>query len=339
MIKFATMRSLKDEKKVKMYQDGGFFSGLGESLGDIGISDVFNVGMSVASGIRARNQAKDQQQYYQDLASKEQDRFQQAEGLYNRTLQDLMNTEKYGKEEFQMGPEAAEARDAANRAAEMMVDSAREKGEQNTASILNVLDGGDPAQAALAISQLDDISGGVTEAEQKAAAISNQANQAYGAEAARIRENNVGVRNDNRARLAALAGLELQRGASGMDDTRQIQAEMTAAGIDPMGEGIATGMSTYNLLAEQGAKVPEDDEFVGREGGVSASTTDGREFSHDENPIHMIDKEGQKVGELTGGEYILNPQHSGDIKKLVKKGDAQGLLNYLDNLLSKPRFQ
>jgi len=328
------MRSLKDEKKVKMYQDSGFFSG----LGDIGFGDVLNVGMSVASGIRARNQAQDQKQYYQDLASREQDRFQQAEGLYNKTLQDLMNTEKYGKEEFQMGPEAAEARDAANRAAEMMVDSAREKGEQNTASILNVLDSGDPAQAALAISQLDDISGGVTEAEQKAAAISNQANQAYGAEAARIRENNVGVRNDNRARLAALAGLELQRGAGGMDDTRQIQAEMTASGIDPMGEGVAAGISSYGMF-ERGGEVPEEDEFVGREGGVSASTTDGREFSHDENPIHMIDKEGQKVGELTGGEYILNPQHSGDIKKLVKKGDAQGLLNYLDNLLSKPRFQ
>jgi len=336
LIKFATMRSLKDQKKVRMYQDGGF---LGNVLGDVSGGDLLNVGMSIYSGIRAGKQAKEQKDYYQGLAASEADKYKQAEGLYNRTLQDLMNTEKYGKEEFEMGPEAAEARDAVNRAAEMMVDNAREKGEQDTASILNVLDGGDPAQAALAISQLDDISGGVSEAEQKAAMMSNQANQAYGAEASRIRENNVGVRNDNRARLAALAGLEMQRGAAGMDDTRQIQAEMTAAGIDPAMEGLATGMSTYQSFAEDGLKVPDDFQFVGREGGMSSSTTDGRKFSHDENPIHMIDKDGEKVGEMTGGEYILNPKHSGDIKKLVEKGDAYGLLDYLDNLLSQPRFQ
>jgi hypothetical protein len=32
-------------------------------------------------------------------------------------------------------------------------------------------------------------------------------------------------------------------------------------------------------------------------------------FSHKKNPIHMIDENGDKVGEVTGGEVILNPEH------------------------------
>ncbi len=32
-------------------------------------------------------------------------------------------------------------------------------------------------------------------------------------------------------------------------------------------------------------------------------------FSHKKNPIHMIDEDGEKVGEVTGGEVILNPEH------------------------------
>lgn len=32
-------------------------------------------------------------------------------------------------------------------------------------------------------------------------------------------------------------------------------------------------------------------------------------FSHKKNPIHMIDGDGEKVGEVTGGEVILNPEH------------------------------
>ena len=40
------------------------------------------------------------------------------------------------------------------------------------------------------------------------------------------------------------------------------------------------------------------------------------EFSHEENPIHMIDDSGNKVGEATGGEYILNPTQAEEIDKV-----------------------
>ena len=312
-----------------MYQEGGSF-------------DTGAGAMGLAAGAMDFFDKKRQQRYYEGLASEAEGKYADAKSLYMNTLRDLQS-EKYDREEMAVSQAAADARDDAIAASKQFVDDAREKGEQDTASVLSILDGGDPAQAALAISQLDDISGSISEEKQKALSMANQANAMYGAEAARIDQYNVGVRDANRARLAALANLELQRGASEMAQYEQqgLQAEMTAAGMTPLSDAFGTGVSTYQAYreAEDGMKVNSIEDFVGEEGGVSSSTTNGEEFSHKRNPIHMIDKDGEKVGEMTGGEYILNPEHSGDIKKLVDKGDAYGLLDYLDNLLSQPRFQ
>lgn len=310
-----------------MYQEGGSF-------------DTGAGAMGLAAGAMDFFDKKRQQRYYEGLAAEAEGKYADAKSLYMNTLKDLQS-EKYDREEMAVSQAAADARDDAIAASKQFVDDAREKGEQDTASVLSILDGGDPAQAALAISQLDDISGSISEEKQKALSMANQANAMYGAEAARIDQYNVGVRDANRARLAALANLELQRGASEMAQYEQqgLQAEMTAAGMTPLSDAFGTGVSTYQAYAEDGMKVNSIEDFVGEEGGVSSSTTNGEEFSHKRNPIHMIDKDGEKVGEMTGGEYILNPEHSGDIKKLVDKGDAYGLLDYLDNLLSQPRFQ
>ncbi len=310
-----------------MYQEGGSFDAGAGALG-------------LAAGTMDFIDKKRQQNYYEGLAAQAEGKYADAKSLYMNTLKDL-KSDKYDREEMTVNQAAADARDDAIAASKQFVDDAREKGEQDAASVLSILDGGDPAQAALAISQLDDISGSVSEEKQKALSMANQANAVYGAEAAKIDQYNVGVRDANRSRLAALANLELQRGASDMATQEQqgLQAEMTAAGMTPLSDAFGTGVSTYQAYAEDGMKFNSIEDFVGEEGGVSSSTTSGEEFSHKRNPIHMIDKDGEKVGEMTGGEYILNPKHSGDIKKLVDKRDAYGLLDYLDNLLSQPRFQ
>lgn len=314
------MRFLKSDKKYKMFQDSGSFNTEGLAM----------AGLAAGAGfLESRRQKK----MYEGIAADEADRYKQHEGLYKKTLKDLMDTGKYGREEMSVSQGAAEARDAAIESSKALVDQARNKGEQDTASILNILDGGDPATAALAVSQMDDISGGITEANQKALNMANQAEAMYGAEKAKIDQYNVGVRDDNRSRLAALANLELQRGAGGMDPDRELQARMSAEGTSPLSDALASGISAYSQYAEQGMR------FVGDEGGITESTTNGDEFSHDRNPVHLIDKDGQKVGEVTGGEYILNPKHSGIIKKLVDAGDAYGLLDFLDELLSQPRFK
>jgi hypothetical protein len=75
--------------------------------------------------------------------------------------------------------------------------------------------------------------------------------------------------------------------------------------------------------------------YIGEEGGV----TEG-EFDHDTNKKAIIDEEnGQKEGELTGGEMVLNPEQTDGITSLVEKGDADGLLMFLRDLLSQPQFQ
>lgn len=53
------------------------------------------------------------------------------------------------------------------------------------------------------------------------------------------------------------------------------------------------------------------------------------EFSHDTNPIHMV-QDGEVVGEMTGGEYILNPDQAKAISKESK---------FFRNLLKKKRFK
>jgi hypothetical protein len=63
-----------------------------------------------------------------------------------------------------------------------------------------------------------------------------------------------------------------------------------------------------------------------RYGGVMQ--TQG-EFSHDTNPIHMI-QDGEVVGEMTGGEYVLNPKQAKAISKESK---------FFRNLLKTKRFK
>ena len=72
---------------------------------------------------------------------------------------------------------------------------------------------------------------------------------------------------------------------------------------------------------EEGGQMPEQEggdllsKILGRAEGRNMDKTPG-EFSHEKNPIHMIDDSGNKVGEATGGEYILNPTQAEEIDKV-----------------------
>ena len=81
----------------------------------------------------------------------------------------------------------------------------------------------------------------------------------------------------------------------------QYARQQIAQGIVGTAAGIARTAVTFG--AEQGAKV-----------------TPG-EFSHDTNPIDIV-QEGAKIGEMTGGEYIFNPQQAGKMAREAKKGNS-----------------
>lgn len=70
-------------------------------------------------------------------------------------------------------------------------------------------------------------------------------------------------------------------------------------------------------------------ELITGEDGMKTPMVTPGEFSHDTNPIDMVANDGTKVGEVTGGELIFNPEQSGDfdvafniIKQLASQPNA-----------------
>ena len=75
-----------------------------------------------------------------------------------------------------------------------------------------------------------------------------------------------------------------------------------------------------------------------REGG-QVYETEG-EFDHSTNKKALVDEEtGVKEAELTGGELVFNPDHTKKIEQFIAEGRAKALFNFLQDLLSQPRFQ
>jgi hypothetical protein len=72
------------------------------------------------------------------------------------------------------------------------------------------------------------------------------------------------------------------------------------------------------------------------EEGGEVEETPG-EFDHDTNPIDIV-QEGAKIGEMTGGEYIFNPEQAEELRDLAEDGDSE-LHRFIRNLLSKKQFK
>lgn len=72
------------------------------------------------------------------------------------------------------------------------------------------------------------------------------------------------------------------------------------------------------------------------ETGGKATKTPGA-FSHKTNPIDVI-KDGKKIAEMTGGEYIFNPKQSEKLRNLSGNGNS-ALHKFVRDLLSKRQFK
>jgi len=111
-----------------------------------------------------------------------------------------------------------------------------------------------------------------------------------------------------------------------VDFTKQTKADKSAGfSITPETPNVVI---TEEDLDELGAITPME------EGGVQK--TPG-EFSHDDNPIDIV-QEGAKIGEMTGGEYIFNPEQAEEMRKLSEEGDTE-LHEFVRNLLNKEQFK
>lgn len=107
-----------------------------------------------------------------------------------------------------------------------------------------------------------------------------------------------------------------------------------AAGMGLFGDGMpdmtAGQQALYDNLADRGYSRREIKDRLGfnNENGGKVKKTPG-EFSHATNPINVM-QDGAKIGELTGGEYVLNPKQAAAIarqsdiaRKLFRKFDRE----------------
>ena len=96
---------------------------------------------------------------------------------------------------------------------------------------------------------------------------------------------------------------------------------------------IYNGMLTEEEQAEEERKMERERTA---EKGMKVQKTPGA-FSHETNPIDIM-KQGAKIGEMTGGEYIFNPKQAKQMKKLASSGNTE-LHKFVKSLLNKPQFK
>jgi len=211
--------------------------------------------------------------------------------------------------------------------------------------------------------------GAVTEAGSKAktAALTEQQREiiralemnVQGAENERTRQLDRETRERTEAQAAISAGV--QNVTSGLSDlvtagTATMEAIADAKKPDPKvtdTDGIfKTGEGAdFSISGGKTSTVPKYDKdlyeinpeyrkwwdsqgYNKKQGGVQK--TPGA-FSHSTNPIDIM-KDGAKIGEMTGGEYIFNPSQAKQLKKLSKSGSSP-LHKFVNSLLNKPQFK
>lgn len=127
------------------------------------------------------------------------------------------------------------------------------------------------------------------------------------------------AREDRAGDLVAQAGMEAQQRKedfiaqerAGLQQEYAANIQGVLGSIGQIGSAAIQAKYSNNNTAKDGMKTP----------GA---------FSHKTNPLAIVAKNGTMVGEMTGGEVILNPKQT----KQVSKQSA-----YMRNLLKKPRFK
>lgn len=126
-------------------------------------------------------------------------------------------------------------------------------------------------------------------------------------------------------------------------DTRKgmFEAQMTAEELKNI--GAAKGAAQQSLMnvagdvASAASAYADWNEFGAEKGGYieaeKGGVTEG-EFDHDSNPIDIV-QDGEKKGEMTGGELIVPPSDVDDIRKALDSGDAEQAMDLMKALVAK----
>jgi hypothetical protein len=111
-------------------------------------------------------------------------------------------------------------------------------------------------------------------------------------------------------------------------DRAMLQGELSAAR-----QAATAGLQTQ-LSGLQGAADVASSTLLGMKkakDGAAVKKSPG-EFSHEKNPIDIV-RDGKKIAEMTGGEYIFNPKQMEAIKSMVAGDDKSKLHSYMKKLI------
>jgi hypothetical protein len=267
--------------------------------------------------------------------------------LYDRQLEQLRS----GKYDLTLSGAQTQAANLARQYGEQMSRQTGERGMAGQQAAIMAARGGDPRMAAGLGTQVAASDQAVRDAQNQALAGSIGAQQ-------NLANMQQGLLTQNQQFKQGLEGMEMQRGAAAAEAGRhQLMAgmgQMIQAPIMGMQMGAAAHeakyspenlnpFSIFNFRKNKGDGTERVRFGAMAHGGKMPKAMNGMvtpgEFSHKKNPIHMIDKNGDKVGEATGGELIFNPEQTEAIENMIESGRSTQLMQYMRELLDQPQFQ
>lgn len=271
-----------------------------EKLGKIaGLTGVAGLALGGINAIQNIRRGKKQQE--------------QGQALYETMLKDL-RSKKY---DATVSQAALQSADEQKRLAAQSARNAQQRALAAQSSYMAGIRSGDRRMAAAVPSVISGIEAGTQQADIAAAREQAAATQGITA----LQEQ---YKQENLARQIGLSELEMERGAAGAE----AGAQQVQSGWNSLGGMIGDVSTLFTQIADLNKA----------ERGAKVKKTPGQ-FSHKNNPIHMVANDGRKVGEVTGGEYVFNPEQSNKMNSFLKEGDKEGLFVYMKDLLSKERFK
>lgn len=137
---------------------------------------------------------------------------------------------------------------------------------------------------------------------------------------------------DARSDLALGRGLKAEGLAQkyGAEDLAMAGRQATTQSAIDAGGGILTGLAAGSGKFD--GVDPELLQMFMQDGGLVRGKTPG-EFSHDENPIDIM-QDGQKIGEMTGGEGVISPEDLGELEQKAGEGNTS-LHKFVRQLIKK----
>jgi hypothetical protein len=130
--------------------------------------------------------------------------------------------------------------------------------------------------------------------------------------------------------------MDRQRILGQIDQSRQSQTAGMATmlqGLQGLGDtALSAGLESEKIKAGYYSKTGGTNQGEAKDGATIKKTPG--EFSHEKNPIDVV-QGGTKIAEMTGGEYIFNPEQMAAIKKLVASNEGNKLHSYMKSIIKK----